>query len=242
MEKSDLKILLLQIREDQSVKQEELESFARYACLEIEQFKTFNVFDQPNFGKEILDGVDALIVGGASEASVLEPEKYPFVESIQKLLNETIKTSLPVFASCFGFQAAVLALGGEILRDRSNFEMGTYPIKLTDTSKLDPIYKKIPNLFQAVSVHQEKAVQLPSNCDLLAFTDECCHSFRVKDKPFWAFQFHPELDKECLIERLGIYQKKYTEDANHFQDIIDSLKDTPHSNSLVKHFIDYIVS
>lgn len=240
--RSNLKALLLQIREDKRVQTEELESFAKYAQLEVSQFKTHNVFERPCFGAEILNDVDLLFVGGASEASVSDPIKYPFVQSIKNLMNEAINRNLPTFASCFGFQAAILALGGVITKDTKNFEMGTYPIRLTEHAAQDPIFKNTPDGFYAVSVHQEKATELPSQCILLAYTSECCHSFRVVNKPFWAFQFHPELDKKCLQERLGIYKDKYTQDQEHFQEIINSVQETVESNNLVKNFVDSFIT
>jgi GMP synthase (glutamine-hydrolysing) len=239
--RGNIKALLIQIREDDRVKKEELESFAKYAQLDIQQFETHNVFEKPIFDKSILSGFDLLFVGGASEASVSDPNKYPFVESIKNLMIDAVNLELPTFASCFGFQAAVLAFGGEILKDTVNFEMGTYPITLTEAGLNDPVYKDTPNGFYAVSVHQEKALTLPKSCELLAFTQECCHSFKVKDKPFWAFQFHPELDKTCLKERLGIYKEKYTEDAEQFQKVLDSIQETVESNNLVKNFVDHFV-
>ena len=49
MQRNDLKILLLQIRDDAKVRREELESFAKYSQLNIDQISVLNVFDTPNF-------------------------------------------------------------------------------------------------------------------------------------------------------------------------------------------------
>jgi GMP synthase (glutamine-hydrolysing) len=241
MRRSTIRALLIQIREDASVKQEELESFARYAELGVHQIKVHDVFKHPHFNKEILADTDILFVGGASEASVSEPEKYLFVESIKNVLNAAVELKLPTFASCFGFQAAVLAFGGEIIKDTQNFEMGTLPIMLTSAASSDPIFKNTPNPFYAVSVHQEKAISLPDSCQLLAYTDECTHAFKVHGVPFWAFQFHPELDKPTLEYRLGVYKDGYTEDREHFEGILKSLRETPESNLLVKKFVKVII-
>jgi len=240
--REDLKILLLQIREDVNVKAEELQSFADYAGLETNQIQTHDVFKTPNFDKSILNGFDALFVGGASEASVLEPDKYTFVESIKNLMNDTIEMNFPVFASCFGFQAAILAFGGEIIRDKENFEMGTYPMTLTGETELDPVFNNIPNHFMGISVHQEKAIKVPSHCELLAYTQDCMHAFRYEHKNFWAFQFHPELDKPRLTERLNAYKEKYTEDIAHFNKVISTLEETPHANQLVGNFTKYLLT
>lgn len=232
-----LKILLLQIRESRQVREEEHQSFADYAGVEKSQIEVLNVFDTPLFSSDAAEGFDALFIGGASEASVLEPENYPFIEPSIKLIQKVIDKELPTFASCFGFQLAVIALGGEVIRDTESYEMGTLPISLTDYAKADNVYQDTKNGFFAVSVHQEKVTELPSGCELLAYTDDCLHSFKVNDKPFWAFQFHPELDKSRLIERLDVYKEKYTEDLGHYNKIINGLRETPESNLLLKNFI-----
>jgi len=99
MQRKDLKILLLQIRDDAIVRKEELESFAKYSKLKLEQFTVLNVFDTPNFNEDVLDGYDALYVGGASEANVLEPKRYKFVNDCISLINHAGESGGPYF--CF---------------------------------------------------------------------------------------------------------------------------------------------
>jgi GMP synthase (glutamine-hydrolysing) len=236
-----LKVLLLQIRENEVVRREEHESFADYAGLDKSQVDIHNVFDHPTFDPDVVSGYDALFIGGASEASVLEPETYTFLSSCIDLIHHVIDKKIPTFASCFGFQLAVIALGGEVFRDTENFEMGTLPISLADAAQSDPVYSNISNNFKAVSVHQESTRDLPEGCVTLAFTEMCLHSFKVIEAPFWAFQFHPELDKPRLSQRLEIYKEKYTEDKEHFENIIASLEETPESNRLVQNFVQSVL-
>lgn len=77
--RADLRILLLQIRDDPRVRAEEHTSFCDYSGLEASQIAVLNAFDWPDFPPDVADGYNALFIGGASEASVLEPERYPFV-------------------------------------------------------------------------------------------------------------------------------------------------------------------
>ena len=240
-DRSELKILLLQIRESEQVKKEELESFARYSRLDVAQFDVLNVFEKPEFSSEIARGYDALFVGGASEANVMEPETYTFVPFAERLLLQCIEDELPVFASCFGFQLAAQALGRTIIDDKENYEMGTIPILLRDQAVSDPIFRGVSNGFLAVSVHQQKATSPPDGCIELAYTDICCHAFRVKDKPFWAFQFHPEVDLDILIERLTYYKEKYTDDDGHLAEVLQNARPTPESNHLIGAFVDRVL-
>ena len=173
------KLLLLQIRDNPRVRIEERESFARFAGVPVAAIDVLNVFDTPAFGTDVIADYRALLVGGASEASVLEPENYSFLEPAQALLRHCVAIDKPVFASCFGFQLAVIAFGGSIVRDKNDFEMGTLPIELTTAAADDPVFADIPSGFPAVSVHKERAVTLPANCELMAYTSSCPHAFRI---------------------------------------------------------------
>jgi GMP synthase (glutamine-hydrolysing) len=239
--KHKLRILLLQIRNQAQVRQEELASFITYSGLQANQFDVLNVFDTPNFDNSVIKGYDALFVGGASEASVLEPDAYSFVNPSIQLLQHCIDQAFPVFASCFGFQLAVLALGGTIIRDQTDFEMGTLPILLTDAAGNDPLFQDIPDAFPAVSVHKERATSLPEECVLLAYTDACAHAFKVINKPFWGFQFHPEVNRATLVERLTIFKAHYTDGDDHLDKVLESAVETPVSNGLVKKFIERVL-
>ena len=137
----DLKVLLIQIRLDQAVKEEELSSFARFAKIEKSQISILDVFNEEMPTAKELKSYDAVFIGGASEASVIEPETYLFVPKLIKCIQDLIEVKVPTFASCFGFQAAVLALGGEIIEDPADFEMGTYAMELSEATKTDSVYK-----------------------------------------------------------------------------------------------------
>jgi|TARA_B100001093_G_scaffold162938_1_gene155308 GMP synthase (glutamine-hydrolysing) len=241
MQRKDLKILLLQIRDDAIVRKEELESFAKYSKLKLEQFTVLNVFDTPNFNEDVLDGYDALYVGGASEANVLEPKRYKFVNDCISLINHAGESGVPTFASCFGFQLAVLAFGGTILSKDEDYEMGSIPITLTNLAEIDPVFKGTSDEFPALSIHRQYAIELPSNLDLLAYTNQCLHSFKLRNKPLWAFQFHPEVDRATVFKRLAIYKDAYTDSEDQFQKVLDSLVETPESHNLMLNFVDRVL-
>ena len=241
MQRKELKILLLQIRDDRKVRNEEHESFARYSRLEPEQISVHNVFDEPIFDPKILDGFDGLFIGGASEANVLKPEKYKFVSYSQELIKYAAEHNIPTFASCFGFQLAILAFGGQILSKERDYEMGSIPITLTNLASVDIVFRGIQNEFPALSIHRQYAIELPTNLDLLAYTKECLHSFKVRDKLIWAFQFHPEVDRSTVYERLEIYKEEYTDSEHHFNSVLSSLVETPESHQLLANFVDRVL-
>lgn len=236
-----LRLLLLQIRDEAQVRREEHASFAAYAGVESSQIEVLNVFDHPAFPASAADGYDGLLVGGASEASVLEPERYAFLEPAKALLLACAQARLPVFASCFGFQLATLAFGGEIVRDEKDFEMGTISISLTPESRSDPLFRDTPDGFRAVAVHRERAPCPPPGAVSLAYTEQCCHAFALPDRPFWAFQFHPEVDRAVLVERLTFFKDHYTESDAHLDAVLAEAEETPESNHLVRKFVERVL-
>ncbi|MBF2028739.1 MAG: type 1 glutamine amidotransferase [Oscillatoriales cyanobacterium C42_A2020_001] len=240
--RSQLKILLMQIRDDEQTRFEELNEFVRYSHLESAQFAVLDVFKRPQFDASCLDGYDALFVGGSSDASVTQPERYPFVQSAKHLLVYCLEQSIPVFASCFGFQAAVEALGGRVIVDKDNMEMGTYPLWLTDAAAEDLLFHDVPNGFWAVSGHKERAITMPKGATLLAFSDRCpYHAFNMQGKPFYGFQFHPEVDTKDLATRITRYHSRYLDDSNLLTAILQNLQDTPVSNQLIEKFVDRVL-
>lgn len=241
-QRSQLKVLLLQIRDDQVTCLEELNEFVRFSGLEEHQFGVLNAFETPEFEPTCMDGYDALFVGGSSDASVTQPDRYPFVEDSKRLVLDCLRQDIPVFASCFGFQVAVEALGGQVLVDKENMEMGTYPMKLTEAAADDLLFHDVPDGFWAVSGHKERAVSLPEEAILLAYSERCpYHAFRIVDKPFYGFQFHPEVDPPDLAARITRYQSRYLDNSEMLMQILKDMKDTPIANQLIQKFVDRIL-
>jgi GMP synthase (glutamine-hydrolysing) len=240
--RENLKILLPQMRNDDSTRQEEFDEFVRYSRLEPEQFKVLDAFVTPEFEPSIVDGFDALFLGGSSDVSVIQPGLYPFIEPIKRLLIYCVEHSIPVFASCLGFQAAVEALGGKVIVDKANLEMGTYPMQLTDAARDDLLFHDIPDGFWAVSGHKERAKVMPEDAVLLAFSERCpYHAFKLPGKPFYGFQFHPEVDVYDLAVRIRRYYDRYLDDEGQLDDILNSLQETEISNELIGKFVDRIL-
>jgi GMP synthase (glutamine-hydrolysing) len=240
--RSKLRILYLQIREDYPTRIEELQEFVFYSGLAEQQFTTLNVFDTPCFKAATASQYDAVFIGGSSDASVLKPLHYPFVEDAKALLAYSVQESIPVFASCFGFQLAVEALGGQVIADPDQMEMGVYAMDLSVAAQADLLLHDVTNGFLAISGHKERALTLPQQTVCLASTARCpYHALKVIDKPFYGFQFHPELNPQDLAARIQRYQSRYLEDDAHLQQILASLQETPDANQLITKFVDRIL-
>ena len=98
------------------------------------------------------------------------------------------------------------ALGGEVVTDMSRAELGTVEVFLTEEGKEDPLFGPLGDRFLAPMGHQDCVTRLPEDAILLASSEKVENqAFKIKNKPIYCTQFHPELDLEDLIERVINY-------------------------------------
>ena len=59
----------------------------------------------------------------------------------------------------------------------------------------DDIFRGLPKEFVVWESHNDEVVKLPENFEVLAHTVSCpVEAVRVKGKPFYGLQFHPEVE------------------------------------------------
>lgn len=240
--RSELNILLLQIRYDKETMLEEFYEFVQYSGLREEQFTVLYALQNHSFDPQIIEQYDALFIGGSSDVSVLSQSENLFTKSCNHMLMRCYDQNIPVLASCFGIQMATACFGGEICLSQHE-ELGIYPISLTQAAKNDPLMKDLPDPFWAVVGHRECGIILPKNAELLCFSKECpIHAFKFINKPFYCFQFHPEMNLTDLIARVIRYQERFQEDEEQINEMIKKSRHVTHqANKIVSHFVDRII-
>jgi GMP synthase (glutamine-hydrolysing) len=203
------RILLFQARNhDDQARLEERQSFADKAGLDIEQIIPCDLLSGTPTLQEVL-GYDALMVGGSGDYYVSKGNLPGFAQVLE-LLRGIVARGHPTFASCFGFQLMVKALGGEIVYDQEGVEVGTYDLMLTEAGQEDELLGLLPRQFQAQLGRKDRASRLPPGCVNLAFSESTpFQAMRIPEKPIWATQFHPELSGEENWTRFQRYQRGY---------------------------------
>ena len=151
----------------------------------------------------------ALLIGGSGEYLVSE-RNLPGFDQLMGIFRDVAETGFPTFASCFGFQTMVEALGGRIVFDADNAEVGTYEVRLTAEGESDSLVGILPPVFLAQQGHKDRAASLPPGAVHLASSGLApFQAFRLPGKPIWATQFHPELTRDTNVERFETYRAKY---------------------------------
>ena len=99
----------------------------------------------------------------------------------------------PILGVCLGHQSIAYAFGGEIIRAKNLMHGKTSNIEITIK---DDIFKELPLSFRVTRYHSfvVNPKNLPKNIIPTSFSldDNEIMSIRVKDRPIYGVQFHPE--------------------------------------------------
>jgi GMP synthase (glutamine-hydrolysing) len=233
------KILLLQARHaDDTARLEELSSFAEMAGLDESNFVPFDLLN----GTPSLNDVkrhDALMVGGSGEYYVSKKNLPGFLK-VMDLLAAVVDIGHPTFASCFGFQMMVQALGGRIIYDPDNMEVGTYELQLSEVGKKDELFRYLPPTFMAQLGHKDRADRLPEGViNLASSVNSRFQAMRIPEKPIWATQFHPELTREENLKRFHRYLDGYASmmSREEVEETLARFSDSPETKDLIPRFL-----
>src|SRR5690606_35545765 len=192
----------------------------------------------------LLEGADVIFVGGSGDYSVARGG-FDWHQPLLALMREIVDRDIPMFASCFGFQALVQALGGEVGADPARAELGTWQVTLTERGVDDPLFGALPRTFDAQFGHNDSALRLPQQVQWLARSPACDYqALRVTDRRIWATQYHPELTDRDNIKRYLRYLESYRQaDETMAQATVraESMhRPSPESNQLLARFIALI--
>lgn len=232
-----LRVRLIQIRERPAVLREEQATFLERCRLRPDQLAVTNALTDP-LGAALLDGVDAVMIGGAGAFSVTQT--YPWTADLIGLVKACYERHLPLFGSCWGHQFIARAFGGTVVQDLDRAELGTHDVELTDAGREDPLFGTFPARFPAQMGHQDRVSVLPAEAVELARSATApFQAFRIAGRPIYGTQFHSELAVEPMRRRLAAYRAYYTRAQSEaaFERTLTSLRDTPEVDQLLAAFL-----
>src|SRR4051812_14694954 len=245
-----LRYLLLQTRNPgDPMAAQEIRCFARALDCEISAIGVTDLIGSaPSAAK--LAQADMLLLGGSGHFSVatraidaaeLNRPDSPWLDRTLDTLREIHQLATPTFASCWGFQAMARAMGGECVNDVLNAEVGTVELQLTDAGVADPIFGTLPRQFIGQAGHEDRVVRLPPNAQLLASSPRVSEqAFRFIGRPIYCTQFHPELDRAAMLERVIAYPEYIARIARiSFDEFVRNVRETPEANSLLRRFVSH---
>ena len=238
--------LLLQARNhDDPMAKHEVACFRSTMGLAAADLRVLNTVDGVPSRADI-DGCCAVLMGGSGDYSSLDDQPW-IHDLIAFTRNVLVLEGKPVFASCFGFQILVRAVGGRMIRDHAHTEMGTFDLQTTATALSDPLFRHLGPDFTAQVGHMDRAASVPGGVHTYASSPLCpVHAIRIGHLPIWATQFHPELDRDDLATRYLHYKDKYcppgapTFDRSEDDPFLQALRSSEAACSLLGRFVAWV--
>ena len=230
---------LLQAREaDEPTRAEEHAAFADKLGIPADAIASFDLLtERPTFDR-VTAGVDAVLVGGSGRFGI--NDDTPWLPAFIDVLGELAARDYPTFASCFGFQGLVVALGTSVVSDPTCSEVGTYEVSTCTAAASDPVFSFLPAHFAAQMGHKDSAAALPSGAVHLVQSNRCAYQAIRLGNNVYATQFHPELS--CADNRQR-FQRYFTEYSAAFgeqeaRSILDAFRPSPEAVQLLPRFVD----
>ena len=224
------------------MREHEIGCFERCFRVEEGQIEIFDLLSGAPSARE-LDAVDVVLLGGSGDYSVAQGG--PWLQAALDSMVALHETSKPTFASCWGFQAMARAMGGEVVTDRSRAEVGATWMELTSEGETDPVFGPLEPRFRALSGHEDIVTALPPTATLLASSETVENqAFCFPGKPIYCTQFHPELTRDTLLDRLRRYPKYLEEHTGLTYDefVRTRVMESPTVGSILTRFVEEVLA
>ena len=153
-----------------------------------------------------MKGAGGLIVMGGP-MGVDQTDRHPWLCDEMRLIEDAMKSNLPVLGVCLGAQILAAALGAKVDRNPNGKEIGWYPIRLDDSAKDDRLMRDLPATMTPFHWHGD-IFDLPPGAVSLASSEKTpCQAFRHGDKAY-GFQFHFEVTREGVSAMADAFAKE----------------------------------
>ena len=129
-----------------------------------------------------------LVLGGAMHAD--QDERHPWLREENLFLQRLLHGGQPVFGVCLGSQLLAKAAHADV-GPAAEPEVGWFPVELTDAGREDPVFRVLPERFDAFQWHYYTH-GVPAGGVELARSPVCTQAFRLGER-VWGIQSHPEV-------------------------------------------------
>lgn len=192
------------------------------------EFDIRMVFD--NESVEIQQGDAWIITGSASSVT----DRTDWILNLEEIIRKGQKRGIPMLGICFGHQVIASALGGKVIRNPLDWEVGSHMIALNETGRLNKLFTGIPDPFIGYETHEDVVSELPAGAELLAENDKGIQAFKFGDT-IYGVQFHPEFTWEIMCDYSDLRK------AQGIRVDCDEVIKTTHGVEILNNFIKYFV-
>lgn len=194
---------------------------------------------------ELLPEDKAVVIGGSPHCL---DEDLPWMDTLKEFIRKS-KDSVKFFGICFGHQIIMEALGGKVAMCPHGGKIGVTNIKLTNEGKEDQLFKGLPESFDIITAHRDLVITPPSDAVVLAHNKLNPYQALDIGENIRTIQFHPEMDKEYLLNVLHAKKELFIKmgvihDDNHLHLILKKLEQHKEKASelIIKNALKWMMS
>lgn len=236
---NDIRILLVQLIEDDAFRESERDAFVRVGGFGAHQIEALDARGEP-LGAHALDGFHAVVIADTPDRSSLD--EFQEKEGLVAMALAVKEKKLPALGIGFGAHMLAFAYGGTVVRDGSNEEYGSIIGQRSRLAEKDPWFAELPARFMAEVAHRERVAKLPWGAMILASSERCpVLAFRMKEFPAYGLQFRPGLDAEAFATHLAHLADVDAAEAPSIRGAAASVQEAPQTAHLLRDWVRGVV-
>ena len=185
----------------------------------------------------------SVIVGG-SKLNVFDDDiaANPWMAKLLDFIRD-VHERVPMLGLCFGHQAIGKAFGGTLLKYENWYEVGFSSVALTQPARNDPLFRGLPQTFDALFSHFSYLADVPGIVLARASNNrnQSIQAFKMGYMT-WGIQFHPEYDVQA-VEDLVKARAEAIRDMVDVAQVLEGLKRTERADVCpFERFVDFVRS
>jgi len=121
-----------------------------------------------------------------------------WIRTLMDIIQEIHRHKIPLLGICFGHQAVVQALGGQVDPNPQGWDIGIRKVFLTPEARGFKALADLPDPFRILKSHRDIVVRLPPQALHLASSDITQYEMALIGSSALSMQGHPEFDNEVV--------------------------------------------
>lgn len=196
-------------------------------------YEYVNSYENEKSSISIRDYRGLVILGGPM--NVYETDRYPFLETEDRIIKKAVEKNMPVLGICLGSQLIAKALGVKVRKNKEK-EIGWYSLKTSEGAKADNLFRHF-NAEEVVFQWHGDTFDIPKGAVHLAESPLCSNQAFRYGSNVYGLQFHIEVTPQMVSEWLNVPENRNEIQSLKKRDGSENVIDAEVINDITPKFI-----